>query len=104
MPEAPAAAPAAVRAEAASGRRRRRWAAAIALAVLLAAWVAASNLYLVSTARGSIVADAAAAPARPAALVLGNYISPAGVPSRELTRRLDAGEDAGLGHGRLRLN
>jgi vancomycin permeability regulator SanA len=85
MPEAPAGAAIATRAP-------RRWrVVALVLAVVLGALVAAGNLYLVSTTRAGIVAGPEVAPARPAAIVLGNYVSPRGIPSRELAQRLETG-------------
>jgi SanA protein len=78
-------------ADPAPAARRRRRAAALVLALVASVWLLASNLYVVSTARTAIVADAASAPARPAALVLGTFVSADGTPSWELRQRLATG-------------
>ncbi len=72
--------------------RRFRWAKRLgALAVLLAALVAAANLYLVAAGRDAIVSDFAATPPRPYAMVLGSHVFPGGIPTRELAERLETG-------------
>jgi vancomycin permeability regulator SanA len=80
-PAPPAAAPA-----------RRRWRVAmLAAALVVAALVAAGNLYVLSITRGAIVGEVADAPPRPVALILGNFVSPEGTPSWDLAWRLETG-------------
>jgi vancomycin permeability regulator SanA len=64
----------------------RRLAIAAGVCALL---IGAGDLYVVSTTRAALVATPAEAPVRPYVVVLGNRVFPDGVPSRELTARLE---------------
>ena len=66
-----------------------RWAkrSLIALAAVAVA-VAGLNTYVIATTRAAIVADVAAAPVRPDAVVLGNRVLADGTPCDELAARL----------------
>jgi vancomycin permeability regulator SanA len=70
-------------------RRLWRWAkrSLIALAAAAVALVGLDR-YVVATTRPAIVADVAAAPVRPDAVVLGNRVLPDGTPCDELAARL----------------
>jgi len=66
-----------------------RWAKRLLIAaVAVAAAVAGANAYVIATTRAATVADVAAAPVRPDAVVLGNRVLPDGTPSDELAARL----------------
>jgi len=69
-------------------RRWRRWLLLVALAV--GAFVGGANVYLVATTRAAIAAGAAAAPARPYAIVLGNRVYPGDIAGWEVGERLEA--------------
>jgi len=72
---------------------RRPWLRLLVLRVLLPGAllgglaVSAGNLYVMSKSAGDIAPDVASAPARPAAIVLGNSIFPGGVLSSLLAAR-----------------
>jgi SanA protein len=69
---------------------RRRWLRWLSIvAAVGAAFVLVANLYLVAAARAAILADAAAAPARPYTIVLGNRVFQCDVPCNELAARLE---------------
>ncbi len=70
-------------------RRWGRWLAAFLLVV--AAVIVSGNAYVVSVTNAHRVAQAADAPPRPYAMVLGNRVFPGGRPSRELACRLESG-------------
>ena len=55
------------------------------------ALVLAGDLYVLRATRDAVVAELSRTPARPYAIVLGNQVSPSGVPSRELAARLEMG-------------
>jgi SanA protein len=68
-----------------------RWARRLLIgAVAIATLIAAANTYMIATTRAAIVADVAAAPVRPDAVVLGNRVAPDGTPCDELAARLEA--------------
>jgi vancomycin permeability regulator SanA len=73
-----------------AGTPRRRWwrwlAAVVALAV---AYVVAANAYVIGAARAATLPDIGAAPVRPYAIVLGNTVSPEGIPCPDLESRLE---------------
>ena len=56
--------------------------------MVVAAAVAGANAYVIASTRASIVADVAAAPVRPDAVVLGNRVFPDVTPCDELAARL----------------
>jgi SanA protein len=68
-------------------RRASRWLAVAA--VLGGVAIAAGNLYVIRDTREQMVADVAAAPARPVAIVLGNWVFPGGLVSSDLHQRLE---------------
>ena len=73
-------------------RPPRRWARLVLGTVLGgAALIAAGNVYVVSTTRAAIAAGVEVAPVRPHVIVLGNFVSPRGIPSEELAERLETG-------------
>jgi vancomycin permeability regulator SanA len=78
-----------VKPEAPPARRRRWWKVPLGVALAAVAYVAGANLYLIARARAETVADVAAAPPRPYAIVLGNRVFADGSPSRELAARLE---------------
>lgn len=69
---------------------RRRWLPWLgAVALLGLAYVGATNLFLIASARGATVGSVDEAPVRPFAVVLGNRVFPGDVPCQELAARLD---------------
>jgi vancomycin permeability regulator SanA len=76
----------------AEGAPRRRWrrfawgGTAVVIALVLA-----GDLYVLRTTRDAVAPELSQTPARPYAIVLGNQVSPSGVPSRELAARLERG-------------
>jgi SanA protein len=76
-------------AESAGPGRRKRW---LALAAVLGlALVGGANAYLIAGSRAAVIADFSRIPSRPYAMVLGSYVFPGGIPSRELAARLETG-------------
>jgi vancomycin permeability regulator SanA len=72
------------------GERPRRWVKRLLIGSLVCvASVGAANAYIIATTSAAIVADVAAAPARPDAVVLGNRVFPGGRPCAELEARLE---------------
>jgi vancomycin permeability regulator SanA len=61
--------------------------------LVFALLIAAGNAYVISATRERRVADAAAAPPQPYAMVLGNRVFPGNRPSRELACRLETGRE-----------
>lgn len=72
------------------GGRPWRWAKRLLIGgVVVAVAVAVANAYVIASTRAAIVADVAAAPVRPDAVVLGNRVFPDGTPCDELAARLE---------------
>jgi SanA protein len=74
------------------GTPARRWRKRVAIAAGLGAGlIAAGNVYVISTTHAALVEAVADAPIRSVVVVLGNRVFPGGIPSRELTARLETG-------------